>query len=567
VNMFSPSNGTAKPSKLPGQYIKHISIGGLFVLFLSASAFSQSNAPAVSCESLAKLVLPDTIVTMAQPVAAGEFKTPSQGGPGGPGGQGGPPGDRGGAAGQGGRGERGGGPPAGTAQPSPPNPAFCRVSATMKPSSDSDIKIEVWLPLSGWNGKFMAAGSGGWGGSISYRGMLPALQNGYATAATDTGHDNSQPGQNGGAFLLGHPEKAIDYGYRADHEMTVKAKAIIKAFYGTGPKHSYWVGCSLGGLEALIEAKRYPEDYDGIVAGAPLNPITRFNAGQIWAAWLADKHPDEIIPVSKFSMIHEAALKACASPTALKQGFIDDPENCRFDPGVLLCKGEDAPDCLTAPQLNMMRRLYAGPVNPRTKESIFPGIPVGGEVAEFPTNGGTRPAGVAVDLYKYWVYQDPDWDWKTMDFDTAIDKADRDVDPLIRVDSNLNPFLNHGGKLMIYVGGSEPYAGGTQMSDYYKAVLKNAGAGKENSVRLFQVPGMNHCGGGAGCDTFEKLGIIDEWAVTGKAPDQIIGSKVTGGKVIRTRPICAYPAVAKYKGSGSEDEAENFVCTKPQKSQ
>jgi Tannase and feruloyl esterase len=182
----------------------------------------------------------------------------------------------------------------------------------------------------------------------------------------------------------------------------------------------------------------------------------------------------------------------------------------------------------------MMRRLYAGPANPRTKESIFPGIPPGNEL-QFAANGGTQPAGVAVDLYKYWVFQDSNWDWKTMDYDTAIDKATKEVDPLIRVDSNLNSFLNRGGKLMLYVGWIESY-NANNIRQFYQDVMKNAGAGKKNSVRLFQVPGMGHCGGGAGCDTFEKLGTMDDWVDKGKTPEQIIASKLVDGKVLRTRP-------------------------------
>lgn len=524
--------------------------GFLSVLLQSATIYSQVAAPAGSCEKLAGLALPNTTVTLAQPVAAGEFKMPARGG--------GAPGGRGGPGGEGGRGQAGA-PPAQQAQSSdPPNPPFCRVAATVKPSSDSGIKIEVWLPLSGWNGKFMAAGNSGWGGSIQYRGMMPALQSGFAAAATDTGHEG-----NSGEFIIGHPEKWVDYAHRADHEMTVKAKAIVKAFYGTDPKQSYWVGCSLGGMEALIEAYRYPEDYNGIVAGSPLNPITMFNAAQIWPAWSNYRYPDEFIPGSKFKMIHEAAVKACATPTGLKQDVIDDPLHCQFDPGILLCKGEDAPDCLTAPQVNRMRRLYQGPVNPRTSEVIFPGIPPGAEML-FANNGGTQAIGVAVDLYKYAVFHDANWDWKTMDFDSAIDKAKKEADTLFRAQPNLNPFLNRGGKLMIYVGGAEMY-NAAGITDFYTTVLKNAGKSKKNSVRLFRVPGMGHCGGGSGCDTFEKLGTIDQWVVTGKAPGQILSSKVTGGKTIRTRPLCAYPMVAKYKGSGSEDDAANFVCMNPKK--
>jgi feruloyl esterase len=429
------------------------------------------------------------------------------------------------------------------------------VIGIIKPTSDSNIKIEVWLPLTTWNGKFVAVGNMGWAGQISERNFLAPLQSGYAVAATDTGHEG-----NSGAFIIGHPERLIDFAYRADHEMTLKTKALIKAFYGVAPKHSYWVSCSLGGEEALIEAKRYPEDYDGVVAGSPINPVTLFNSAQLWPAWISMKYPDEVIPAAKFTMIHEAVLKACASPTGIKQGVVDDPVNCHFDPVVLQCKGADAPDCLTAGQVDMMHKLYQGPVNPRTGESIFPGVLPGVEI-QWAQNGMTGPSGVAVDLYKYAVFQDPNWDWKTMDYDTAIAKAVKEINPLLVVEPNLNEFLKQGDKLMITIGGAETHSA-RDIVGFYEKVLKNAGPGHENQVRLFVNPGQGHCGGGAGCDTYDKVGTIDQWVESGKAPDQILSSKVTGGKTIRTRPLCAYPTVARYKGTGDEDDAASFVCGK-----
>ncbi len=464
---------------------------------------------------------------MAQKVMAGEFKMPAQGGPGGgPGGQ---------AA-------------------TPPNPEFCRVAATLKPTPDSDIKIEVWLPTSGWNGKFEGVGNGGLAGSIQLRNMIAPVSQGYAAASTDTGHEGNTL-----SFISGHPEKFIDYAYRADHEMTLKAKALIKAYYGAGPKHSCWVGCSLGGVEALTEAYRYPDDYDGIVAGSPVNPLSLWNAAQIWPAWLNLKYPDAAIPASKYKMINEAAIKACAGPAEIKQGLIDDPLSCKFDPAVLLCKGADAPDCLTAPQLDFLRKLYAGPVNPRTGEAIHPGYPVGAEML-LAQNGGASPANVAVELYKNAVFQDPNWDWKTMDFDTAIAKAEKVASPIIDVPPNLNVFLDHGGKLMMYIGGAEQ-KNPTSTINFYQTVLKND-PGEQNQVRLFVNPGVGHCGGGTGCDTFEKLDTIAQWVESGNAPDHILSSKLSGGKTIRTRPLCAYPAVAKYKGTGDMDDAASFVCVK-----
>jgi feruloyl esterase len=236
----------------------------------------------------------------------------------------------------------------------------------LRPSAESEIRIEVWLPLSAWNGRLLGIGNGGWGGRIVYSGaplapgLMEAVALGYAAASTDTGHDASVTGR-GGEFAIGHPQRLVDYGHRAVHEMTVKAKAIVTAFYGTAPKHAYFVGCSLGGMEALVEARRYPADYDGIIAGAPANPMALLNAAQLWPAWLVARDPSKAMPAAKFTLVHEAALMACSTPVGRNDALIERPERCEFDPQSLLCRNGDAPDCLTAPQVELMRRIYEGP--------------------------------------------------------------------------------------------------------------------------------------------------------------------------------------------------------------
>ena len=519
---------------LPKNALRYLAVSGLAILLLGMPVFSQAAMPAASCEKLAKLSLPQTTITLAQPIAAGEFKVPKE------------PGE-----------------PAESSEQSaarPPLPAFCRVVAMLRPTSDSEIKIEVWLPMADWNGKFLGVGGEGMAGSITYSGnalgLTDAVRRGYAGASTDTGHDVSV--YSGGSFMLGHPEKLIDYGYRAVHEMTVKSKAIVAAYYGVPAKHSYFVGCSLGGRQALMEAERFPEDYEGIVAGAPSNPKTIESAAQIWPAWLISKDPSRFIPTPKYAMIHQAAIRACAGPVGLKQGFIEEPDRCHFDPEVLLCKGADAPDCLTAPQVDLMRKVYAGPVNPRTNESIIQGVPVGGEL-QMPGYTGKQPHLNALDTYRYGMYQDPKWDWRTLDYDTGIAEADKVLNPLLNAGSNLKPFVDHGGKLMLYIGWTD-YHNPMNVAGYYNAALKSAGSKGKDSLRLFLIPGMDHCSGGAGCDTFEKLGQLEQWVESRKAPEQIIASKVVSGNVIRTSPLCAYPKVAKYKGAGDMDNAASFVC-------
>jgi feruloyl esterase len=432
-------------------------------------------------------------------------------------------------------------------------PGFCRVAVTMTPSGDSDIKMEVWLPLSGWNGKFLGAGSFGWGGAILYDGLLLGVKNGYAVANNDTGH--SDPA-GFGRFALGHPDKVVDYGYRANHEMTLQAKAIIKAFYGAAPEHSYWLGCSLGGQQGMTEAQRFPNDYDGVVVGAPASPITRLNAWQIWPSVLISQDPARAIPQSKGAMVNQAILDKCDALDGVEDGILENPPRCPFDPGELLCKGADAPDCLTAPQVDFLSRLYAGPVNPRTGELIFaPMVPGGaGNLSR------ATPMGVALDLYRYLVFHDPDWDWKTLDLDRDVFFADRVLGTVnVASNPNLKPFFDRGGKLLMYHGwldGSSP----VESFNYYKKVLQAVGPQASDSMRVFAIPGMGHCSGGPGCDTFDKLAVIDQWVQTGTAPDRIVASKVTDGKVTRTHPTCAFPKVAKYKGTGSTDEAQSFLC-------
>lgn len=523
---------------------KYFAAAGLGVLLLSTNAFSQGTSPCVSCESLAKLALPNTTITIAQLVEAGKFETPEE--------------KRSSVA-----------PPAAAMPPgmaafqapkvdTKSLPAFCRVIAKMKPSSDSDIRMEVWLPVSGWNGKLMGVGGGGTAGAIIYTGqplgLIDALRLGYAATNTDAGHDASVDG-GGLSYMLGHPEKMIDYGYRANHEMTVKAKAIVAAYYGTPPKHSIFVGCSLGSAQAINEVKHYPEDYDGVIAAALMNPIGPFNAAQLWPAWLVAKNPEKVIPAEKLSMIHEAVINKCDKLDGVKDGIIDNPPTCDFDPQELLCKGEDGSDCLTAPQVEYMRQIYKGPVNPRTGKSIFIGPALGAEFAGI----GSSPHSSSLELYKYMVFQNPNWDWKTLDYDKDVALVDQMVGPLMYVDADLKPFFNSGGKLMIYIGW-EDYHNPLQVIDYYKEVLKTSGDKVKDSIRLFNVPGMGHCSGGDGCDTFDKVGNMESWLETGKAPEQMLSSRIVDGKVVRTRPLCAYPMVARYKGTGSTDDAANFVC-------
>ena len=335
---------------------------GLCAVIVASALSRQTGIAATSCDSLASLSLPQATITSAQLVAAGAFRPPT-------------------AAPAGGEAFKN-------------LPPFCRVAATLRPSQDSDIKIEVWLPLSGWNGKFQAVGNGGWAGTISYPAMSRALEHGYATSSTDTGHAGASA-----SFALGHPEKLADYAYRSEHEMTVQAKAIINRFYGSAPTRSYFNGCSTGGRQALTEAQRFPDDYDGIIAGAAANPKAALDSWRISMAQAMFKDQASVIPVSKFPMIHQAVLDVCDAIDGLKDGLIDDPTRCHFDPKVLECKSGDGPACLTEAQVTAARVVMSPAKNRTTGAEIFPGFEPGTELGWTRMLSGPDPYGTAVDQF------------------------------------------------------------------------------------------------------------------------------------------------------------------------
>ena len=475
-----------------------------------------------TCESLSKLVSPTASITLAKTTQAGNFS----------------PGD-------------------GT-EAIPNLPAFCRVAANLKPTVDSDIRAEIWLPVSGWNGKFLAVGSGGWGGSINYDDMADALRRGYATSSTDDGHTSP-----GASFTVGHPEKFVDFAYRAEHEMTVEAKALLKAFYGREARYSYWNGCSGGGREGLLQAYRYPDEFDGIIAGDPAN--IRRNAWALWLAVQTFKDATAHIPPEKYPMIHRAVLDACDANDGLKDGLIEDPESCHVDFKVLQCQGEDGPNCLTPRQVQTAQTI----ISPATTESgkvFFPRLEPGTELRWARLAGGPRPADLFLDQFRYVVYHDPNWDWRSFDLErdsAQADAIDKDVDDL---NPHLAAFAKHGGKLLIYQGWADQQVAPGASIEFYKSVVSLSGdpAQSPNWIRLFMAPGMAHCSGGEGPDTFDKISLIEQWVEQGKAPTQIVAAHHNAaGPVDRTRPLCPYPQVAHYRGTGSSDDASNFTCSLP----
>ncbi len=519
-----------------------------FSIFLfSALMFCSSQAAGAPCENLADLKLPNTTITTAQAVAAAAFT-----------------------------------PPGSAAAPYMDLPAFCRVAGVIKPTNDSEIKFEVWMPSSGWNGKFHGVGNGGFAGSISYPGLAGALARGYATASTDTGHNGGDA-----SWALGHPEKIVDYGHRAIHEMTEKAKSIIKAFYGDGPKRSYFASCSNGGRQALMEAQRYPNDYDGIIAGAPANYFTRILSGFAWNMQMTLSDPASYIPAGKLKAIEAGVLAACDGRDGLTDGVLDDPTECDFDPSVLLCKGAESDDCLTEKQVSALKKIYAGPRNQKGVLMI-PGFLPGGETGPGGWAGwitGAAPNRAlqyffSTQAFANMVYNNPAWDYKTFNLEKDGKAADEKLAPILNAtDPNLKAFRARGGKLILYHGWNDAALPPLNTINYYQSVVANLGQRESSTfMRLFMVPGMQHCGGGPGPNSFGAMVTgaqsdpqrdltlaLERWVEEGIAPDRIIASKrlVTDPKnsLTRTRPLCPYPQVARYKGSGSTDEAASFDCT------
>ena len=480
-----------------------------------------------SCNSLASLDMEGVKITAAQTVAAGAFSV------------------------------------SGAARPNPvfkQLPEFCRVMATLAPSSDSHIEMELWLPAQNWNGKFLAVGNGGWAGNIVINDIATGLSKGYAAASNDTGH------QDAGAAFATHPEKVIDFGYRAMHEMTVRSKAIVQAFYNRAPQLSYYQGCSTGGRQGLMEAQRYPDDFDAIVVGAPVNNQVRLNVSQTALQVEMLKDPSRIVPPNKVTLFANAVIAACDANDGVKDNIISNPHACKFDPGTLMCKAGDAADCLTASQVASARQLYS-PVKSKKGEIVYPGRMPGveaGWAARIPTAGAPMNP-LWGDMPRYVGHRDANWDVMSFDLDTDLALALKNASFIESTDPNLAKFKARGGKLLLWHGWADPGPSPQNTINYYSEVAKTLGGKQDDWMRMFFLPGVGHCGGGVGPDQADFLGALERWREAGTAPAQIVASRNPGrgGLTPMTRPLCPYPQVAKYKGTGNADDAANFVCAAP----
>ncbi len=483
-----------------------------------------------SCEGLADLQLAHTTITKAEAVTSGKFVPPD-------------------------------------AKPLTRLPAFCRVTATLKPSPDSDIRVEIWMPQTGWNERFVGTGNGGFAGIINYNTLADGLRAGYAVANTDMGMA-TPPGENASIFI-NRPERWIDWGYRATHEMTLFSKQIVHAYYAQEAKHSYFTGCSTGGEQALMESQRYPDDYDGIVAGAAANNRTGVHVSILWNFAANEKTPGSYLHPAARGVLSRAIMNACDALDGVKDGVIADPTKCQFDPAVLQCKGTSQDGCLTPAQVQAAKDIYAGPANPRTGESLYPGLPKG---SEFGWDGLDRiPGPTAIPPYApifEWVFG-PDWNWRQFDFDHQDTVFTQKLAGMVNATSpDIDSFRAHGHKLLIYHGWADWLVAPQGSINYYNDVLTRAKGDPtvDQSVRLFMVPGMAHCAGGPGATHFDALGAVVNWVEHGVAPDKIIATTLAPDDSSRStvnpqRPLCPYPRTAQYQGSGNTDDASSFVCT------
>ena len=512
----------------------------LFAFGLAAPASGQARS-AAECAALASTKRPGVTISVAEAVAQGSFT------------------------------------PAGANNPIGNLPPFCRVAGTIAPTAESDIRFEVWLPLDGWNGKFAGVGNGGWAGVISFGPLAEQLRRGYATASTNTGHQ-AAGGFNAAKFAFDQPEQLVDFAYRAHHETALTAKALVAAFYGKPQARAYFIGCSSGGYEGLMAAQRFPDDYDGIVAGMPANNWTRLMAGDLDATLAANQGGVNHFTPAALGLLHRGALAACDAKDGVGDGILEDPRACTFDPGSLACKaGESGDRCLSPAQVTAARRIYDGLKDPKSGAQLYPGLARGSEPF-WVHRDIASPFPIPIAHYKWLVFADPAWDWTTFDFGDPTDyeaylKAEQKFAPLMNAtDPNLEAFRKRGGKLVQYHGWNDQLITPLNSIDYYESVLAHFGRGRDRAAtladvqsfyRLFMAPGVAHCGGGTGPNVFDAQTALEQWVEAGVAPDQLPARRLVNGVVDRSRPLCVYPAVAVYRGSGDTNDAASFECRVP----
>jgi tannase/feruloyl esterase len=534
-----------------------LGIPALAAGLLYQPTIAQTNE-AASCDRLAHLTLPATKIIEARIVAAGSFT----------------------------------GPPAPFSGRDVSAlyrslPTFCRVFTSATPTSDSDIRIEVWMPIDGWNGKLQALGNGGFAGLIDYPNLGMAITKGYAATATDAGHTGSPIEA---AWALGHPEKVVDFGHRGIHEMTRVAKDAVRAFYGYAPRRSFFAGCSDGGREALMEAQRYPGDYDGILAGAPAYAWTKLLTTAVWHTRALTQDAASFITPDKIPVIGSAVNAACDAQDGVTDGILADPRRCRFDPSTIECKpGNGSNACLTAQQAAALRKIYEGPRDASGRQ-VFPGYLPGAEEGgggwttwiTGPAPKKSLMAAFGFGYFSQMVYGRPDWNSDGFELESDLRAAvEKTAQALDATDANLDPFRARGGKLILYHGWEDPAIPATSTINYYDEVVSRVGRRNADVfVRLYLAPGVQHCAGGPGPDAFGQMDewssdepthtlrvALEQWVEKGAAPSRVIASKFAGEgparKTTMTRPLCPYPLEARYVGKADANDAASFACARP----
>ncbi|WP_454762204.1 tannase/feruloyl esterase family alpha/beta hydrolase [Caulobacter segnis] len=540
---------------------------------LAGTVLLATPAAAADCAGLGRLSLPHARITLAQAVSGGTFVEDN-------------------AVGRAGRTYGG-------------LPDFCRVRGVSTPVPGSEIEFEVWLPArERWTQRLHMVGNGAYVSNLPYPAIIARIKRGDVAVATNTGHVGSEL-----TFVIGKPESIIDFSHRAVHESVVAAKAVTNAFYGAPAARSYFSGCSTGGYQGLSEAQRYPDDFDGIIAGAPGNNRSNLNLAFLWNFKINHRPGDDatpILPQTKLPMITAAVIKACDGLDGVVDGVVNDPRACRFNPAAIQCAGADAATCLTAEQVDVVRKFYKGPTDARTGKPIYPGyLPgtegvVGGEDASSPGwsaywGNPKKPEPLRLDFFRYWVFNDPDWNWKAFNWGSDIDAIDAKVGATFNaVNPDLSAFRRRGGKMIMFMGWQDPVGAAEEAINYYDAVkatskAKGAAARQVDTqafLRLFMVPGMAHCAGGPGAtnvstatrnseppvsDATHDMAIaLEEWVEHGRTPEALIATrfdKPAGDdrKILFQRPLCPYPKLARYKG-GPQEKAESFACAAPKAS-
>jgi feruloyl esterase len=442
---------------------------------------------------------------------------------------------------------------------------YCRVEGRI----EREIGFELWLPpRSAWNRRLLVGGVGGQAGAFNHRELQRGVARGYASASTDAGHKASDS-----TWLLNRPDRAANYAHRANHLLAVKAKALIAQFYGKPHAHAFFVGCSGGGRQALTEVQRYPRDFDGVIAGAPGVNTPEMSARRMWEM---QRHSEwgPAMPASAWKLATSAAIRQCDGDDGVLDGVVDDPRACKFDPASLLCKPGQAPgECLNATQVAAVRRLYA-PLHDengkRLDDGLLPTIPV--SPAPLPEPFTPGPSYLATVLFAHGVHGDANWDGRQFSLARDLPAIDR-VMNLHADNPAIEPFTRAGGKLILYQGWDDPLVSALSTLGYWDALSRRFGPGLAKSVRLFMVPGMDHCRGGPGADLFggaggdapltdpghDLLSALEMWVLKGRAPGQIIATKL---EPRRTRLLCAWPAKARFTGMANPDLAENYQCRK-----